>query len=65
MFRGWNAWIKSHLTYLDVSKLEQRYGWCFWRPNDSMKGKFDAFSVYKWRSIGVFRGAFRSQTASR
>ena len=38
------------LTYLELSKLDQRYGWCFWSPNDSLKYKHDIFSGYKQTS---------------
>ena len=41
---------RYRLTYLKVLKLKQRYGWCFWRPNDSMKGKCDVFIGYKQTS---------------
>ena len=33
--------------YLEVSKQEENYGWCFWSRNDIMKGKCDTFSGYK------------------
>ena len=36
--------------YLDVLKEEERYGWCSWRLNDSMKGTRDAFRGYKEKS---------------
>ena len=33
--------------YLEVLKEIERYGWYFWRLNDSKKAMVDAFSGYK------------------
>ena len=49
LFRSRNAWINVRLTYLEVLKQVTRYGWCFSRPNDSMKSKGEAFSCHKQR----------------
>ena len=41
--------------YWKVWKLEKMYGWYFWRPNDSIKSKRNAFSGHKQdRLIKVF-----------
>ena len=38
------------LTYLKVWKVDKTYGWCFWRPNDRIKRKHDAFIGQKQKT---------------
>ena len=41
---------QGSLTYFKVWEVKQRYGQCFSKPNNSMKGKCDAFNAQKQRN---------------